>query len=188
MRVAVGLDVRFPSGDALNYLGSGAYGVKPFAVISYRWRISPHALVGYEWNSHSVLAGGLVTAAKGYVPSDLVYSVGADAAVTKWITGSVDIIGQREFRAGSEAVTSQQFLAPCTGTCVAAPTPNMVAYNSLSENSNASYNITNASIGVKVRPFRKVSKLVITANVLVRLDEGGLHSKVAPLAGVGYTF
>lgn len=188
MRVAVGLDVRFPSGDALNYLGSGSYGVKPFAVFSYRARVSPHVLVGYEWNSHSILAGDLTTGSKGYVPSDFVYSAGADAAVTKWLTGSFDIIGQRFFRGGTESVTSQQFLAPCTGACDAAPTPNTVAYDNLSPSSNASYSITNASMGIKVRPFGKVSRLVLTANVLVRLDDGGLHSKPAPLAGIGYTF
>jgi hypothetical protein len=188
MRVAVGLDVRFPSGDALNYLGSGSYGVKPFAVFSYRARVSPHVLVGYEWNSHSILAGDLTKGSKGYVPSDFIYSAGADAAVTKWLTGSFDIIGQRFFRGGTESVTSQQFLAPCTGACDAAPTPNTVAYDNLSANSNASYNITNASMGIKVRPFGKVSRLVLTANVLVRLDDGGLHSKAAPLAGIGYTF
>jgi hypothetical protein len=188
MRVAVGLDVRFPSGDALNYLGSGAYGVKPFAVFSYRARVSPHVLVGYEWNSHSILAGDLKTGSKGYVPSDFVYSAGADAAVTKWLTGSFDIIGQRFFRGGTESVTSQQFLAPCTGTCDTAPAPNTVAYDNLSANSNASYNITNASMGIKVRPFGKVSRLVLTANVLVRLDDSGLHSKAAPLVGIGYTF
>jgi hypothetical protein len=188
MRVAVGLDVRFPSGDALNYLGSGSYGVKPFAVFSYRARVSPHVLVGYEWNSHSILAGDLTKGSKGYVPSDFIYSAGADAAVTKWLTGSFDIIGQRFFRGGTVSVTSQQFLAPCTGTCDAAPTPNTVAYDNLSANSNASYSITNASMGIKVRPFGKVSRLVLTANVLVRLDDGGLHSKAAPLAGIGYTF
>jgi hypothetical protein len=188
MRVAVGLDVRFPSGDALNYLGSGAYGVKPFAVFSYRARVSPHVLVGYEWNSHSILAGDLTTGSKGYVPSDFVYSAGADAAVTKWLTGSFDIIGQRFLRGATESVTSQQFLAPCTGTCDAAPTPNTVAYDNLSPSSNVSYNITNASMGIKVRPFGKVSRLVLTANVLVRLDDSGLHSKAAPLAGIGYTF
>ncbi len=188
MRVAVGLDVRFPSGDALNYLGSGAYGVKPFAVFSYRARISPHVLVGYEWNSHSILAGDLTTGSKGYVPSDFIYIAGADAAVTKWLTGSFDIIGQRFFRGGTESVTSQQFLAPCTGTCDAAPTPNTVAHDNLSAHSNTSYNITNASMGIKVRPLGKISKLVLSANVLVRLDNGGLHSKAAPLAGIGYTF
>jgi hypothetical protein len=145
-------------------------------------------LVGYEWNSHSILAGDLKTGSKGYVPSDFIYIAGADAAVTKWLTGSFDIIGQRFFRGGTESVTSQQFLAPCTGTCDAAPTPNTVAYDNLSAHSNTSYNITNASMGIKVRPLGRISKLVLSANVLVRLDNGGLHSKAAPLAGIGYTF
>jgi hypothetical protein len=43
-------------------------------------------------------------------------------------------------------------------------------------------------MGIKVRPFPSLSNLVVTANVLVRLDEGGLHSKPAPLIGLGYTF
>jgi hypothetical protein len=188
--LAAGIDVRFPTGDALNFLGSGSYGAKPFAVFSYRYRISPHVLVGYEWNSDSITAGDLVANTKGSVPSDFVYSAGADAWVTKWLTGSFDVIGQRFFDTSTLAVTPQTFLAPC-GTCAfvapARPTPDTVTYNSVTER-NQSYNITNASMGIKLRPFPKVSKLVITANILVRLDEGGLHSKPAPLIGLGYTF
>jgi hypothetical protein len=41
--------------------------------------------------------------------------------------------------------------------------------------------------GIKARPRRKVSRLVFTTNVLVRLDDGGLRSKAAPLVGLGYT-
>jgi len=189
IKFAAGLDTRFPSGDALNYLGSGSYGVKPFVVVSYRARISPHVLFGYEWNSRSILAGDLaVTGAKGYAPSDFAYSAGADARVTKWMTGSFDIIGQRVIRAETESVTSQQFLAPCTGACTTAPSPNTVAYDSLADSSNISYSITSASLGGKIRPLPKVSKLVLTANVLIRLNESGLHSKAVPLAGIGYTF
>jgi hypothetical protein len=187
---AAGLDVRFPSGDALNFLGSGSYGAKPFAVFSYRARISPHALVGYEWNSDSITAGDLTANTKGNVPSDFVYSVGADGWITKWLTGSFDIIGQRFSDSDTLAVTPQTFFAPC-GTCAFAPgtrpANDTVTYNNLAVK-NQSFTITNASMGVKLRPFPQVSKLVITANVLVRLDDGGLHSKPAPLIGVGYTF
>ena len=84
----------FATGDAINYLGSGAYGVKPFAIFSYRARISPHALVGFEWNTKSITAGDLSTGTKASVPNDFVYSAGADAWITKWLTGSFDIIGQ----------------------------------------------------------------------------------------------
>jgi hypothetical protein len=184
--ISAGLDVRFPSGDALNYLGSGSYGVKPFAVFSYRARISPHVLVGYEWNTDSITAGDLVAGGKGTVPNDFVYSAGADARVTRWLTGDFDIVGQRIFGTVTSSVAAQQFLANC-GACAANPTPATVTDNNLVNHANSSYNITNASMGIKVRPIAK-AKLVFTANVLVRLDEGGLGSKAAPLVGVGYTF
>jgi hypothetical protein len=204
LRLAGGLDVRFPTGDALDYLGSGSYGVKPFVVLSYRARISPHVLAGYEWNGDSILSSrlssfnlfgvnveqvsGLATGKKGYMPSDFIYTAGADAWLTKWLTASFDIVGARFLRAGTEAVTSQQFLAPCTGGCTAEPSPGTVSRSTLLPSPNASYSVNNASAGVKIRPFPKASKLVLTANVLVRLDSGGLHAKPAPLVGLGYTF
>ena len=127
MRVAVGLDVRFPSGDALNYLGSGAYGVKPFAVFSYRARVSPHVLVGYEWNSHSILAGDLTTGSKGYVPSDFIYFAGADAAVTKWLTGDFDIVGERVFgTANRKPSRNSSFSANCGSCATSARIPRTV--------------------------------------------------------------
>jgi hypothetical protein len=185
--LAVGLDVRFPTGDALNYLGSGSYGFKPFAVLSYRARVSPHVLVGYEWNTDSITAGDLTTGVKGNVPRDFVYTAGADAWVTKWLTGDFDIVGQRIFGTQTVSITQQPFLANC-GSCTSSPNPATVTEPSLATSANSSYNITNASMGIKARPFGKVSRLVFTANVLVRLDDGGLRSKPVPLAGVGYTF
>jgi hypothetical protein len=197
--VAAGLDLRLPTGDAINYLGSGSYGVKPFAIFSYRARISPHALVGFEWNTKSIAAGDLSTGAKASVPNDFAYSVGADAWITKWLTGSFDIIGQhilstqdvvggQTFGTQKLSVVPQQFLNNC-GLCTANPDPPTVTHNSLQLSTNAvSYNVTNASMGVKIRPLGTLSKLVVTANVLVRLDEGGLSYKPVPLVGVGYTF
>jgi len=185
--LAAGMDVRFASGDALNYIGSGSYGFKPFAVFSYRARVSPHVLVGYEWNTNSVTAGDLTTGVKGSVPSDFYYTAGADAWVTRWLTGDFDIVGQRIFGTQTVNVTQQQFLANC-GSCTSSPNPGTVTLPNLATSTNSSYNITSASMGIKVRPFGKVSRLVFTGNVLVRLDDGGLRSKPAPLVGVGYTF
>jgi hypothetical protein len=204
LRFASGLDVRFPTGDALNYLGSGSYGVKPFLVLSYRARVSPHVLVGYEWNSNSVLSSrirseplfpggpladslGLLTGQKGYMPSDFLYSAGADAWITKWLTASFDIVGARFFRVGTEQLVQGQYLGKCTNGCNTPPS-GLDAHPTVITNSDASYGVTNASMGVKIRPLSKVSKLVLTANVLVRLDNGGLHSKPAPMVGLGYTF
>src|SRR5438876_10750085 len=55
--LALGVDVRTPTGDDLNFLGAGTYGVRPFIVWSYRWRIAPHWSVGYQMNGDSLVAG-----------------------------------------------------------------------------------------------------------------------------------
>jgi hypothetical protein len=209
--VAAGVDVRFPTGDALNYLGSGAYGVRPFAIVSYHARIAPHAMIGFEANGSSVTNGDLLTGAKGQLPNVLTYDVGVDAYATRRLTGAFDIIGQRIFNTQTVAVTSQQFLAPClandftkppfpsepascdvtvtgsgsTAAYTNVPALPLVSANSLTTTTGTSYNITNASMGVKIA---LVKRLVLTLNALVRLDNGGLHSKLAPMAGLGYTF
>jgi hypothetical protein len=197
--LAAGVDVRFATGDALNYLGSGSYGVKPFAVFSYRARVSPHVLVGYEWNSRSITAGDVTAGVKGAVPRDFVYSAGADGWITKWLTGSFDVVGQRFFGTQTVGIQTNQYLAPCGGdptqtsapplTCTAEPSPLTVSHNTIVVNNGESYNVTNASMGIKLRPLpARLSHLVFTANVLVRLDDGGLSSRPAPLVGLGYTF
>jgi hypothetical protein len=135
----------------------------------------------------SLRAGDLTTGVKGSVPNDFVYIVGADAWINKWPTGDFDIVGQRVFGTETLAVTHKQFLVNC-GTCAANPSPDTVTLPNLASSRNQSYNIANASMGIKVRPFASLSRLVFTANVLVRLDDGGLRSKAAPQFGVGYTF
>jgi hypothetical protein len=48
-----------------------------------------------------------------------------------------------------------------------------------------SYNITNAALGIKVKP---VGNLLITANVTLKLNDGGLRAKAVPLVAASYTF
>lgn len=188
--VAVGLDVRFPTGNGLNFLGSGAYGYKPFVIFSYRARVSPHVSLGYEWNTNSITAGDLISGSIGKVPNEFFYTAGFDARVTKWLTGDFDVSGQRLFSSPIAEVTAQPFLANC-GQCTASPASPDMRNNLLLQNGSAptaSYSVTYAAPGFKVRPIPGVSKLVFTGNALIRLDSMGLVSRVAPLVGVGYTF
>jgi hypothetical protein len=192
---AVGMDVRLPSGDETNFLGSGAVGVKPFGVFSYKARVSPHAEVGYEVNSGSTLAGNNLvpsdsaTVAKGSLPNRFLYIVGADVVITKRLTGAFDIYGQRLFSAPE--FVSQPYKD--YGNCSGATNPdavNCAVYTPGTTHPDvaqkiADINITNASLGLKLRAF---SKLVFTGNVLLKLDNGGLRSKVVPLVGVSYSF
>jgi hypothetical protein len=195
--VAAGVDVRLPTGDELNFLGSGAIGVKPFGVVSYKARISPHAELGYEVNGDSTLAGtnlvpaptGVTPTGTGKLPNRFVYIVGADVRVVKRLTAAFDIYGQRLF--GSPELVSQPYtgLGSCagptdpTGATCGPYTPGTTHPDIAQRTTDV--NITEASLGLK---YRLIGRLVVTGNVLLKLDQGGLRSNAVPLVGVSYNF
>ncbi len=191
--IALGLDIRTPTGDELDFLGSGAVGVKPFAVFSYRARVAPHFTLGYERNGDSILAGNLPQNMKGHLPDQFIYSGGVDIAVSRALTLAFDLLGQRVFDSRRVAITTFSDLGPCLPTglrrgdanyCTSAGTPNK--FPNLIQ-TTGSFSIHNASAGLKFSPIRN-RRLIVTANTLFKLDDGGLRAKVVPLVGVSYTF
>lgn len=195
--VAVGVDVRVPTGDALNFLGSGAVGVKPFGIFSYRARVSPHGELGYEINGNSTLAGnnivsppsGTTVSNKGSLPNRLLYVVGADVRVTKRVTGAFDLYGQRLFSAPQLVAQSYTDYGNCSGPTNGAGL-GCAVYTPGTTHPDIAYRTTNidindASLGLKVRLLHQ---LVATGNALIKLDDGGLRSRVVPLVGLSYSF
>ncbi len=182
--LAVAMDLRLPTGDASNYLGSGAIGFKPFVIASLRkGRVSPHVNIGYQKNGSSILAGDVNTNVKESLPDQFIWTVGADARVLKRVTLALDILGQRVFDA-PRLVATTFVTTPVTGTTV----PPLVS-GSLSLPNVAtitqSYNAINGSAGVKVNLG---GNFLATANLLVKLNDGGLRANLSPLFGVSYTF
>lgn len=169
---ALGLDVRLPTGDAYNFLGSGAVGLKPFIAISGRTkRITPHVNVGYQWNDSSPLAGDIFTGSSGHLPNQFEYAVGFDAGINKRFSFAADVLGQEIFHA--QGVTKSTFTA-ANGSQFA---------NTVFASENA--NLTNGSLGFKVNP---IGTLLVSFNVLVQLNDAGLRARVVPLVGFSYTF
>jgi hypothetical protein len=183
----VGVDVRLPTGDEQNFLGSGAIGVRPFGVVSYGGRVSPHAEIGYEKNGQSTLAGDFVgptaTNAKAGLPDRFVYIVGADASIVKRLTVSFDIYGQRLFGVPQLFSNPYTDLGKCSDITCTSLTPGTTHPDVGVRITD--YNITNASIGLKYRLF---SHVVVTGNALIKLDDAGLRTTVVPLVGVSYSF
>ena len=183
---ALGVDVRIPSGDPLNFLGAGAAGFKPFVIWSYHTRISPHAFVGYEINGSSKIAGDITKGTKEKLPGQLAYTVGADAWITRNFSVAFDVLGDAVFQA--QRLTQTSFVEPqaCTNSnCTAVVTspappshPNLVS-------TSASYNVVNSSIGAKFKPFEN---FLLTGNVMLRMNQGGLRANTVPLVGLSYTF
>ncbi len=186
--LALGVDIRVPTGDSLDFLGAGAAGVKPFVIWSYRARISPHAFVGYQTNGSSVIAGDISTGKKDKLPGNFDYSAGADVWLTKRLTVAADLVGQQIFQARRTTPTSFTELGQCQDSLTKQCDPNLILQpkvDSVIGQSTESYNVTALSLGLKAEP---VATFLVTAHVLIRLNNGGLRSKFVPLVGFSYTF
>lgn len=170
--VAAGLDLRVPSGDALNLLGTGAPGLQPFIVVSGTiQRISPHVNVGYQWNGSSILAGDPATGKSGDFPDQVTYAAGADLSAGR-LTVAFDVLGRYLLKA--ERLNYEDFHA-LDGKSVF---PNVTF-------STQSFNVLSGSTGFKLNVL---GRLLVDVNVLFALDDNGVRDKVTPLVGFEYSF
>ena len=169
--LAAGVDLRLPTGDPYNFLGTGALGLKPFVALSARaGRLSPHVNLAYQWNDSSVLAGNVLTGKSGHLPNITSWTVGADYGVTQRFTFAFDVLGQRF---DAQKVQQTVFTAA-----------NNARYPQV-EFRDSAINQVNGSAGIKVNAW---DRLLISFNVLFRLNDAGLRAKVVPLIGLSYTF
>jgi hypothetical protein len=171
--VALGVDVRLPTGDAMNLLGSGTTGVQPFVVwSSSRGKISPHVNAGYTWNGSSVLAGNPATGQSADFPDDISYAAGADLSVNPRLTLALDVLGR--YVLDAERLRTEDFHA-LDGSSVF---PNISF-------TRDSYNALSGAFGFKANLH---GRLLVDFNLLFKLDEHGVRDKVTPLVGFTYAF
>lgn len=170
---ALGVDLRLPTGDERNLLGTGAPGVQPFMAWSGNLgAVSPHLNAGYQWNGSSILAGDPGTGVSEDLPDVGVYSAGAVIEIHPRVTGAVDVLGR--FVLDSPRLRRQDFHA-LDGTSVF---PNITF-------TSGSFNELSAAAGLKINV---VGRLLIDLNLLVRLNSVGLRDKISPLVGLEYAF
>jgi hypothetical protein len=171
--LAVGMEVRAPSGDERNLLGSGALGLKPFLAFSASYgRFSPHVDIGYQWNGKSLLAGSVRDDIKAKLPSQVLYAAGVDVGVHPRMTLAVDVLGQRVI--DSPRLVRRTFV-PLDG---AAGLPDIGFVTT-------TYSIHAGSAGFKIN---LADRLLATFNVRFHLGSNGLADRAAPLIGVEYGF
>ena len=171
--VAVGVDVRIPTGNEMNLLGSGTAGLQPFAIWSGTFqRVSPHVNASYKWNGSSVLAGNPARGETADFPDQIGYAAGADVSVNPRVTFAFDLLGNYAIDAERLRPTSFHAL---DGRSVF---PNIVF-------TRESMNNLSGACGLKVA---LLDRLLVDVNVLFKLDEHGLRDKVTPLVGIEYAF
>jgi hypothetical protein len=171
--VAIGLDLRLPTGDEMNLLGSGATGIQPFAIWSGTLlNVSPHVNVGYNWNGSSLLAGDPAQGESADFPDQVTYAAGADVSVSPRLTVAFELLGR--YMIDAERLHQEEFAA-LDGQSV---------FPSIGF-SRTSFNVLNGAIGFKAAI---AERLLLDVNLLFTLNEGGLRDKVTPLVGFEYAF
>ncbi|MEZ5294635.1 MAG: hypothetical protein R2745_26390 [Vicinamibacterales bacterium] len=172
--VAVGVDVKLPTGDESNLLGTGAAAVQPYAVWSDTiGTFSPHVNAGYRWNGSSVIASQSGRGLSRDLPDAAIFSAGGALEVHPRLTLALDVLGRVVFDAPRMARSTFR------GLDAAGSTFPDIAFRqgTLAE--------LNAATGFKLNMG---DRLIVSGNLLFQLNAAGLRDKVSPLLGIEYTF
>ena len=172
--VALATDLRLPTGDADDLLGSGATQVKLYAIVGTAGkRFSPRASFGYTFSS-----GGADF--MGELPDEIGYTAGFDAGLHSRVTLTADFVGRTQIDADRLVLEEQTFESvsrtDATVQQTTRLTPTIVTGN---------LNVLLGSVGLKVNP---VGRLLLVGNVLLAIGEGGLQDEVTPVFGLEYSF
>ncbi len=177
--VTAGATFRIPSGDALNYLGSGAVGGTAYGLFEYRWRLAPHLKLSYQWNGNSQVMN-LRAAPNTRLPGGLEYAAGADLKVVRSLTLALDVLGNQFVNAPSFVLSAPQSLDPAPPANSGVPSTFSVVTTP-----NNTYTTVNFSSGLKWSPGRH---FLLYGNMLMQVNNVGLRSNIVPLAGIAYNF
>jgi hypothetical protein len=171
--LAFGVDLRLPTGDERNLLGTGAPGINPFMAWSGNFgALSPHLNAGYQWNGDSILGGEPGSGETADLPDLAMYSAGAVIEVHPRITAAVDLIGR--FIIDSPRLRLEDFHA----------LDNRSVFSNIAFTSG-NLNEISAAAGLKINV---VGRLLVNLNLLVSLNTEGLRDKISPLVGLEYAF
>lgn len=177
---AAGVALRLPTGDALNYLGSGAAGFNLYGLAAYKAKFSPHVKIAYQWNAKSILLNiGGNSSNDSKLPGGLQTAIGADFGATRFLTISGDVI-TNEFQNSPSISAGSVTLTDTNGQQSVAPLPTV-------NNVTKSFTTANLSFGVKLKPLKK-NDLVLYGNLLTQMNDVGLRSDPSPSVGISYNF
>jgi hypothetical protein len=169
--LAAGVDLRLPTGDAEELLGTGATGAA-FSLIGSTSSgvFAPHFNVSYSASGDSDVVN---------IANEFTYKAGTEFVASPAVTLSVDFLGRTLLDAGRLELT------PTTHTFQsAAGVPGSTSFDEYVAR-DGSLNISNLAVGGK---FNVGGNLLISANALIALSNSGVTARITPVFGFDYTF
>jgi hypothetical protein len=171
--LAAALDLRLPSGDQANLLGTGATQTKVAVVASgARGGIEPHLNVGYTFTGKS-------SSPFFNLANEFNYTAGADFVAGPKATITADLVGRNLLDIGRLQEQPRTFnFMNVAGVPGSATFPEFALQA-------GNLNLLVGAAGVK---FNVAGNLLISANVLVPLTQAGIRDKITPVIGFDYAF
>jgi hypothetical protein len=208
--LAVAVDLRLPSGDEENLLGTGATQIRPSIIYSQDYgRISPHFNIGYTLSRGSLsgkvgqyslgdeLPPPIATAPNAYltvfrgeapgasrtnldIPDEVNTTVGVVVGASPRVTVSFDAIGRTLLSVNRFGLVPQTYTFR---TVNGGPTSTRTFEPLDLTTRDSRLNLWLGVVGAKLNVART---LLLTANVLFALNNQGLHPKPTLVLGVDY--
>ncbi len=169
--LAAGVDLRLPTGDSANLLGSGT-STAIFTLIgsSTYGPLSPHVNVSYSASG----TGDVVV-----IPNEFGFRVGTELAASPKATLSADLIGRRLFDASPLVYGDTNWTYRNAGGV-----PGSTTLRELMPTQGA-LNLYGLALGGKVNV---AGNLLVNANVVIALNSSSVVSRVTPVVGFDYSF
>jgi hypothetical protein len=192
--LAAAIDLRTPTGDESNLLGTGALQTKVYGIASIAFgKLSPHLNAGYTRSTRGALS-------QVSLNNEWNYTAGFDLAVSPRLTLIADVLGRSIRDQGRLRETDRIFdfvqAGPGgtggtggggggggSGGTITRPVEHATRSEFRLVPGNLNLAVGNA--GVRFNPFRK---MLVSANLLFALTEAGLRDRVTPVISVDYGF
>ena len=189
--LAGGVDLRLPTGDDANLLGTGATQTKLLLIYSGTAnKVSPHVNFGYTFSgestdlNQSLLAGiGNPSVDSNLLPSvvdEVNYAGGLEVELSPKVTLVGDLIGRTLRGFGRLETTTHTFTFKD-----AQGNPGSKDFEIFNYQSTANLNLVLAAVGAKINPAKN---LLVSAHVLFPLTDAGLRSRFTTVLGFDYAF
>lgn len=175
---AAAVDVRLPTGDAADLLGTGSTQVKGFLIASGgKSRFSPHINAGYTFTGDSDEFGVL--------PDEINYAAGFDAALSSRLTLNADLVGRALLDA--ERLVDQDVTYTYRTASDPVGTQRTVTRTEItSASQTGTLNLLFGAVGLKFNP---TGRLLISGNLLISLSkDNGLQDMLTPVIAIDYNF